>query len=79
MSWISLKNTVTALGNAYEKPMEIKAAPTTTQPHPPSGGGCSGGVPPGGGISASLLEIQVTRQLCQRRVQKSIGFQDSSV
>ena len=60
MSWISLKNTVTALGNAYENPMEIKAAPTTTQPHPPSGGGCSGGVPPGGGISASLFEIQVT-------------------
>lgn len=49
-----------ALGNAYENPMEIKDAATTTQPHPPSGGGCSVGPPAGGGISALLFEIQVT-------------------
>lgn len=48
-----------ALGKAYENPMEIKAAPTTTHPQPPSGGGYVG-VPAGGGIPARLFEIQVT-------------------
>lgn len=38
ISWISLKNTVMALGNAYENPIEINEAKTTTHPHPPSGG-----------------------------------------
>lgn len=51
-NWISLKNTVMALGSAYEKPMEIKAAPITTQPHPPSGGGSV--------ISTSVFDIQMT-------------------
>lgn len=35
---ISLKNTVMDFGKAYEKPIEIKAPTTTTQPQPPSGG-----------------------------------------
>lgn len=42
ISWISLKNTVMALGNAYENPIEIKDAKTTTHPQPPSGGVCCG-------------------------------------
>lgn len=67
MFWMSLKNTVTALGKAYENPMEMKDAQTTTQPHPPSGGSGYGGgaavvdcTEESDGISALLLETKTT-------------------
>lgn len=55
---MSLKNTVIALGNAYENPVHIKAAPITTQPHHPSGDGHRGGVPGIGGITDPVLQIK---------------------
>lgn len=53
---------MTALGKAYENPMEIKDAQTTIQPHPPSGGGGngSGTEDASDGISALLLDTKVT-------------------
>lgn len=69
---MSLKNTVTALGKAYENPMEIKDAQTTTQPHPPSGGsGCGSGTEASDGISALLLETKVT--CCQMTTLTALG------
>lgn len=62
ISCISLKNTVMALGNAQENPMEIKAPKTTTHPQPPSGGGYSGAAVAGGIFDLCLFSNQAERE-----------------
>lgn len=51
MSWMSLKKTVMALGNAYENPMEMNDPKTTAHPQPPSGGATGARHEDGGGIT----------------------------
>lgn len=71
ISCISLKNTVMALGNAQENPMEIKAPKTTTHPQPPSGGGYCGAAA-GGIFGLCLFSNQAEKE------EKKQGFKQFS-
>lgn len=68
MIWMSLKNTVMALGKAYEKPMEMKEPKTTAQPQPPSGGATAGGPVDGGGmVELFNLHLDLENGWCASR------------